>query len=537
MSKGIMVSIPEIVYVSYNPQRTVENYFSIILHKEYIKPEDVAPSKSIIIDTPTIYIRGFEQFFEKEKAISSAERFIQSLVLGDMKHTSDSDWKVEYQYNDGDRTLDILIKYMGDELSQNFAMKISSDSFVCSNKDTQNSITLTVDANEFSTLFGENPDDYISYTITTALYYAPCITKFTAGYDGITYSKSLFVNPSHANEVELSWSIAGNGRIEYLLSKNNHGISNGSSVVGSITDKVEESTDCTYTLKADNKMGFTDYSQIEMKITNWRRAGTVSGLFNDSDSFDPGKNSMRIFSYRNNYYCYRKATLYKSTDGCIWELASENTTPLTRDDTGRVACGLYDDEFYIMSGIPGSKLKITVCDFRDNKWKASSAHQNCASEDGSLAFSGKLHYYAQTTPLKVRLTGHESDSDWNKWNSLILDIHVNEGNKPICSDICFWKDMFYVVILRDDGYFYLYKCNEEIESPLLTGRMSKKDRIFLLPTINKLFIAAKGVLYDTHSEQTVDDFLPPAEGEPWLGSDDNSVFGVFPDKGFWIYKI
>ena len=62
-------------------------------------------------------------------------------------------------------------------------------------------------------------------------------------------------------------------------------------------------------------------------------------------------------------------------------------------------------------------------------------------------------------------------------------------------------------------------------------------RITMLKTINDLWIATDREIINC-SEATRDDLFYPVSSDgqrAWFGSDENNVFGIFPDKNLWVY--
>lgn len=541
MSKGIVVETPENVYVSYLADRTIENEFYFSLYKQYRSSTQAKSSReSAILYSPTIVISGFEKLIkikqetpqeQKEQLTAAAKHFVDNLSFGDMYATRAVDWTVKYNYDDETQGVSIILILADSDLPQDFTIKFANNHFVCNTADTHNDILLMVHTEGFDSVF-DDADDYRDYNVCIHVRYAPCIAKFTALYDGVTYQKCLAVNPTHCKEIELAWEIAGNGKIEHSLQKGDEYLPSAASV-NAISDTAERAV--RYTLRADNQMGFTDTAQIEVRITRWHKVGAVSGLPDQDKTVDPVRRTAQILFYHDMYYCYCGTSLYRSSDGCAWCKFSTNTEQPAGVDVPCLASGLYGDVFYAMGGTVGTRLKLTMYNFATGQWSYSSAYQNCISEDGSLAFSSCKSYYAQTATYGIRVSGHDASDDPIHWNRDNFAIETKE--KTVCSALCFWKDSFYSAAICDDDKLSFYKCSSEMEDAVFSVATEKSQQIFLLPTTNKLFIAVKNCLYDTACGAALEDLLTSVEGAVRLGSNQSSIFGIFPDDSFWTYTV
>lgn len=541
MSRGIVVEAPENIYLSYLADRTIENEFYFSLYKQYrSSPRAESSKKNAILYSPTIIISGFEKLIkikqetpqeQKEQLTAAAKHFVDSLSFGDMSATRAADWTVKYSYDDDTQGVSIVIILADSDLSQEFTIKFSSNHFVCNTVDTHNDILLKVHTEGFDAVF-DDADDYQDYHVNIHLRYAPCIAKFTALYDGVTYQKCLAVNPTHSKTVELAWEIAGNGKIEHSLQKGDKYLLAAASA-NVISDTVEQAV--RYTLRADNQKGFTDTAQIEVRMTRWQKVGAVSGLLDQTKTDDPARRTAQIIFYHGNYYCYQGTSLYQSSDGCAWTVFSTNTEQPADVEVPCLASELYGDVFYAMGGTVGGRLKLTMYDFTTGKWNYFSAYQNCISADGTLALSARKSYYAQTAAYGIRISGHDASDDPTHWNRESFSIDTEA--KTVCSALCFWKDSFYSAVICDDDKLFFYKCSSEMEDAVFSVDTEKSQQILLLPTTNKLFIAVKNHLYDTASGAALDDLLPSAENAILLGSNQSSIFGIFPDENFWIYTV
>lgn len=527
MSKGIIVEMPERLYISYSPDRTLENEFYFVIYKQY---RSQACQGTAILQSPFITINGFEQLVripqktkeEQDAQIEAAgRRFVGQLSV-------DPSWAAACHYDSATENLAVVLTCTEPDLAADFKVRIFTDNFICSLADTHQPVILTIHTEGFEELFGDT-EKYSDYQVCIHGAYAPCITEFKVRCGGVDYTDQVYVNPRFDNPLTFHWKIMGNGKLEHTLQKGDTYIK-----AASTADTIEDTVDAAvvYTLDADNLKGFTDWAQISVAITGWHKAGSVVGLPGDART---ARDIAGVARYGNAYYCYSSAVLYRSEDGCRWTEYSKNTEA-GEGKRPCTACRLCGDSLYIMAGNVGERLKIMRFHFADKQWEISPAYQNCVSADGHLAFSAKYSYYAQTAALGMVVSGHDDKSDWFQWNRINFDI-TPEGKRALYSDLCFWKDRFYAVILCDDEKFYFYECREETEEALFVCEAGGKGRISLLPTANRLFVAVNGRLYDTDTREAADSCFPPAgEGGCCLGSDQEGIFGIFGDGNFWIYK-
>lgn len=523
MSKGIIVEMPELLYISYREDRTVENEFYFMVYKQYAFGQS---RRGNILQSPLVTINGFEQLVaipqktneEQEAQIKeAARRLIDQLSV-------DPSWNASYCYDRDTGNLAIVLTCTEPNLSADFRVKIFTDNFICSHSDTHQPVVLTIHTEGFAELFGE--EEYSDYNVNMQAVYAPCITEFKACCGGTEYETQVYVNPAYDNPITLRWELTGNGRLEHTLQKNGRYIK-AAATVGRIEETVTESA--VYTLTVENQKGFADQDQIFVDITRWRKAGKAEGLGENLADI------VGIVKYENYYYCYQNAVLYQSADGCRWTEFSKNME-VSKEKFQCSACELHENHLYVMAGNAGKRLKIMRFSFKDKKWEVSSAYQNCISADGHLAFSQKYSYYAQTVVSGMTVSGHGSESDWIHWNQKNFTITTDEQN-ALYSDLCFWKDRFYAAILCEDEKFYLYECREDIEDALFVGDAGGVGRIHLLPTTNKLLIAVREQIFDAETKKPIGGYIPPAEeGNFCLGSDKTELFGIFSDENFWVCK-
>lgn len=527
MSKGILVEMPERVYVSYQAKQTLENEFYFTIYKEY---QGENRQNKEILTSPIVTISGFEQLLiipkkdkkeQEEQIREAAERFIQNLSVPSL-------WGADYVYDSDNVKLSIRLKCMDQELKSDFKIKAATNRMICNSSDTQKPVVLTVHTEGFEEIFGES-EKYQDYRTDIDVVYAPCITKFEAVYDNQTYSEQVYVNPDYQKMLTLSWEYVGNGRLEHTLRRADVYIKEASAV-SSIEEVVENSV--IYTLRVDNQKGFSDIAQIQVDVTGWRRIGKVTGLFTDPSVW---KEDVRLHCYKENYYCYRNEILYRSRDGCAWEECSKNTLSGQGEKPEVTATQIFGSMLYVMEGHTCERLRIMRYHFEDDRWEAARAHQNCISADGHLAFSSRKSFYAQTVGSGISVSGHDEECEWMYWNREHFQVDT-QGREAVNSDFCFRGKSFYAVILCSDGRFYLYECREEQEEALWSCDAEGADKMIFLPTVNHFFIATPKGLFDADKKQRVKDFFPPTDNGFWMGADREGVAGIFSDGSFWEYK-
>ena len=531
--KGIIVDMPKKVYVSYKPDRTVDNRFFFTVYKEKITSPDKhdrgEQDKDKILSSPTVTINHFERLLKvtQETADEQAKQFI-----GDFHLDESSLWSMDYTYNGKTGNLAIILKYAGTDLDEKFKVTLSTNDFICTCEDTHEDVILGIHTEGFNDIFGE--EEYSDYQVSLQAAYAPCITEFKITCGGVDYYDSLWFNPDHDKTFSLSWTIQGDGPLEHLLYKNGELI-RSASAEKTIDDTVTEKT--VYELRAvtTGQDQYKDIAQITVNITGWHKEGSVEGLPENGTQISCLSGIVR---YQNAYYCYKDAVLYRSDNGCKWTVCSTNVE-MSGKTYEVTACGCFGDILYVMVGNTGEgqKLRIIKYCFSDGKWENASAKQYCTSADGHLAFSQKYSLYSQSGGRYIVVRGYRNDSPDQSWNEEGYDITV-VGN-IVHSDICFWRDRFYVAAICEDKRFYVYEYRADIEDAILSGREEESDKvgeIRLLPTTNKLILAINGRLFDVMSQGVMEEYIPPVkDGNMCLGSDKEEIFGIFSDGNFWVY--
>lgn len=519
MNKGIIVEMPGKLYISYDSKRTLENEFYFIIYKEYRKTKKLA--KNILL-SPQIFIRGFGQLLkvpqktpeEQEAQLkAAAKQFLGNLSL-------EPGWSADYVYDRETENLAIVLACTEEDLPEDFKVKLFTDSFLCHYADTHEPVVLTIHTEGFAQLFGE--EDYMDYQISLQAVYAPCITEFKIRCGGDDYGNRLYVNPQYDNPVTLHWKIMGNGKLEHTLQKGNLYLPEAPAV-----DEIEDQVTCpvVYTLQAENRKGFSDMKQIEVKLTGWHKAGNVEGL---------PFGLAGIAKYRSSYFSYKHPVLYQSGDGCQWVEYSRNTE--TAQESFPVTnCGIFENKLYVMAGTVGGRLRVFAYDFAEKTWENTHAHQYCISENAHMAFSKEYHYYGQTQNQGMIVAGYNRMSTSRHWNECMFSITTEE--ESCYSDLCFWRDRFYAVILCKNKWFYVYECKEELEDAIFSYHVGEVAPIRLLPTTNRLFILVNGKMFDLVSRKELDEFVPSNDKAPiCLGSDKRGLYGIFSDKNFWVYQ-
>ena len=134
-------------------------------------------------------------------------------------------------------------------------------------------------------------------------------------------------------------------------------------------------------------------------------------------------------------------------------------------------------------------------------------------------------------------------NDFEGWGSSRY-INAPKNTKLIGAAMIFRVDRFYVSMLcEEEGdeqkrNVYLAENPEGTDEFIMKQPVSKStERITMLKTVNHLWIATDREVINC--DKTVCDslFYPPApnNGKAWLGSDENNIFGIFPDNNLWVY--
>lgn len=524
MGSRMDVEMPQYVYASYTNTDVVNNDFYFTIYRE---AEEIQRG-GILRPALEVRVGGFEKLMtdpqtppeqRKEQLKNAAEKLLDDL-------SSSEDWTKKYVYDEESGELSFVFASMTEAPSGYFTKEFFTDRFICFKNGSFESVLVHIQAWEYSP-GGEGTKVCDCYR-NIHIYYPPSITEFDITYAGEGGLKKAFVNPVYDDRITLAWKMQGNlGMICRLL----EGVKEIARPVDNGTLEITVREDADYTLEIRNHIGICVSKQVEVAVTGWHKEGKAEGIpLNTGD----GKEEIRLFPYRDSFYCYEGTSLYRSGDGLKWEVAAVNTDPGIKEHD-YVACGIQDDHFYVMTGKQEEFLHISRYCFSDKKWESAEVSQHGSSTEAHFAFSSKRGCLAETVLAGISVMECDCPADWREWNANVWNVFV-EGCDAVSSDFCFWKDSFYGVILCSDGCFHLYRCQPEIEEELYIQR-AEGEKIYLLPTVNQLLILAGGCFYDAMEKKKIkEECMPDMRKGGWIGSGGQKVFGIFADGCFWTYQ-
>ena len=524
MGSRMDVEMPQYVYASYTKTDVVNNDFYFTIYRESVEMQ----RSGILRPALEVRVGGFEKLMSdpqtppqkrEEQLRDAAEKLLQNL-------SSSEDWTKDYVYDEESGELSFVFACIAEVPSGYFTKKFFTDHFICYKNETFEAVLLHIQAWEYSP-GGERTKVCDCYR-NIHIYYPPSITEFDITYAGEEGLKKAFVNLIYDDKITLTWKMQGNlGMICRLL----EGVKEIACPVNDGTLEVTVQEDTDYTLEIRNHIGIYVSEQVEVVITGWHKEGKVEGIpLNTDDEAE----EIRLLQYQGSFYCYRDSSLYQSKNGLKWEVTAVNTDPgIKKPDYA--ACGIQNDYFYVMTGEQDDFLHISRYSFSHKKWESDWVSQHCCSAEAHFAFSTKRGCLAETVLAGISVMECGDPADWREWNTNVWDVFV-EGCDAVSSDFCFWKDAFYGVILCSDGSFRLYRCEPEIEEELYI-QPTEGEKIFLLPTVNKLLILAGGCLYDAIEKKRIkEECMPDMRKGGWIGSGGQNVFGIFADGCFWTYQ-
>lgn len=592
MTPCIILKIPEVCYISANPQKEMPCTFYFLVTYGFLPGDQVkllskegGGVRAVTGSTITI------QNFDKLLSVDKLDEFLKNL-----KKTGDKDWIIEKSKEN-----EIVITYAGDAPKQEFAFSASTEQFISDAK--QNDwVTLTVKVRDFDI------SDH-SYIVKTKVSYAPWAeaisfsknpvaigeqTEVSFQYQGDGVKIQLLQGGSACKEaispytatitkperftlevfnqlgikdrvqaeimvippeikafqadktfffqdkdepVTLSWEVYSASTIcmDYM--------DEGTKEIGTSPLEVHPKTKpgektVTYTLMAngydENGIVIEKSKKILLQRTYWKKGDLAKGYFAQEVYGNLPYNS-RIFTHDGQMYCYAHPDLYKSGDGITWESFSKNDKASAAFVC--VAADYNKGKVYVMGKEEGTVLCLSTYDFSGNQWIYEPAYQYCNSNMGAFCFSKNSETYVQVMEKGLTLHRRGDDGAWNAGNAVIC---TYGETKVVAGDHCFFKDREYAVMLCHDQRIYVYDCSKDMEEVLFRYDSGENSRfVCFIKTINNLYVMSANLLLDVKSQKPVDAFSPARDvtGRPWMGvNSDGRAFGLFPDKAIWTYE-
>lgn len=346
--------------------------------------------------------------------------------------------------------------------------------------------------------------------------------------------------------VELCWNGAADFTDVTELRKNGVSISDSFMINDSYrVKKITENSQ--YELVVTNSYRFPHRLAYEIYKTDWEKKNEEKGIFQTDIYGDPNFNS-QIFSCNGFLYAYLHPFLYKKDEKGEWKSLTENK--LYETDCSCHAAHIYEGTLYAAVSIKNSgRFSLCRYDMKNNKWQTDMGSVALPyTEEGVPIYCGfavsayEEYFYCVE---KGFISVCKYDKNFAGWASGGFYVNAPENTKLIGGGMIFRGNRLYMALLcaenRDTEKkdVYLYDCSECTEDWLMKSRVSKNaSRVIMLKTVNNLWAATDREIINC-DKITRDRLFYPVSADnqrAWFGSDENNVFGIFPDKNLWVYN-
>ncbi|MBD5115076.1 MAG: hypothetical protein HDT46_07710 [Ruminococcaceae bacterium] len=481
-------------------------------------------------EIPRVILRDFSRLVSKSD-FEGAE----------LSYSDDENWDCKWTETD-----DLIFSYSGDDPFKKGGEKISffwRNFYTLASSENKN-IKLTVEAYSVP-----GCGDGEQGTLSARLAFPAYIISFRPDNEkseGIVRSDSENRRcvVSAGGSVVLKWRGAADFTDKTVLKKNGIAVTGSFTVNDSYSVKnITESSD--YELSVTNAYRFPHSLTYGIDKTDWKKKGAENGIF-ETDIYSDKNFNSQIFSYQGTLYAYSHPCLYKKDESGSWESVSENKLYSNKNYSCH-ASYLHNGVLYCAGSIKDSEY-FSFCryDMSYDKWNTDEGCVNlpCLEKDAPICcgFAAssrqKYFYFADKGLISINHC-----NDFEGWGSSRY-INAPKNTKLIGAAMIFRVDRFYVSMLcEEEGNeqkrnVYLAENPEGTEEFIMKQPVSKStERITMLKTVNHLWIATDREVINC--DKTVCDslFYPPApnNGKAWLGSDENNIFGIFPDNNLWVY--
>lgn len=351
---------------------------------------------------------------------------------------------------------------------------------------------------------------------------------------------------SRNGSVEMYWNGAADLTDITELKKNGVSVSGSFMINDSYCEKkIKESS--RYELSVTNSYRFSHHLAYEICKTDWQKKTEEKGIFQTDIYGDPNFNS-QIFYYEDSLYAYLHPFLYKKNEKGEWNVFAENN--LYKDECSCHAAYLYGGTMYAALSVKDSgQFSICRYDMENKKWKTDigSIRLPYTEKDIPICCGFAVSKYDEYFYCveKDFVSVYVYDKDFLGWNGGNFFVNTPQNTKLIGGGMICRRNRFYAALLcsKNGGMekkdVYLYDCTECTEEWQMKISVSKDtDRIMMLKTVNNLWIATDREIINCDTVTCDGFFYPFSAGgkKAWFGSDENNVFGIFPDKNLWVYN-
>lgn len=351
---------------------------------------------------------------------------------------------------------------------------------------------------------------------------------------------------SRYGTVELCWNGAADFTDVTVLKKNGISISGSFMINGSYSVK-KISENSQYELEVINSYRFSHHLTYDICKTDWQKKTEEKEIFETDIYGDPNFNS-QIFSYKGSLYAYLHPSLYKKDENGEWKSLTKNK--LYGDSCSCHAAHLYDGTLYAAVSVKDSG-RFSMCryDMEKDKWQTDTGSVRLPYTEKGIpiccGFAVLKHDEYFYCVEKDFVSVYKYNKDFAGWNNGNFYVDAPENTGLIGGGMICRGNRFYIAMLCTENgdaekkNVYLYDCSEHNEEWLMKSRVSKDtSRIIMLKTINNLWIATDREIINC-DKITRDGLFYPVCAEnqrAWFGSDEDNVFGIFPDKNLWVYN-
>lgn len=507
---------------------TMLQNFSISL--ERIADVDVQPSQANGPgEVPCVILRGFSKITSKNN-FESAQLTYSSDENWSSRWLNDNDFGFFYSdetpFDKSRDTCKFMWKNFFTDISSPKQISLSVEAYLIPNcKDGVQSV-LSVELARPAYIISFQPDEEKS--------------------DGIvqndTAERKCVVSKN--GTVELRW----NGYADYTdvteLKKNGVSVT-GSFMINDSYSVKNITQDSKYELVVTNSYRFPHHLAYEIYKTDWQKKTEEKGIFQNNIYGDPNFNS-QIFSYNGSLYAYLHPFLYKKDEKGEWKSSAENK--LYGTDCSCHAAYLYEGTLYVAVSLSDSgQFSLCRYDMESNQWKEDMGSVRLPyTEEGAPIYCGFSvskydEYFYRIEKGYVSVCKYDKDS--TGWASGGFYVNAPENTALIGGGMIYRGDRFYIAMLCTENgnaekNVYLCECTEYNEDWQMKSRVSKDaSRVTMLKTVNNLWIATDREIINCDDKECDGLFYPssPDNQRAWFGSDENDVFGIFPDKNLWVY--
>ena len=395
-----------------------------------------------------------------------------------------------------------------------------------------------------------NCEDGVQSVLSAELAYPAYIISFQPNEeksDGIvqndTAERKCVVSKN--GTVELCWNGSADFTDVTELKKNGVSVS-GSFMINDSYSVKNITQDSKYELVVTNSYRFPHRLAYEIYKTDWQKKTGEKGIFQTDIYNDPNFNS-QIFSYNGSLYAYLHPFLYKKDEKGEWKNLAENK--LYGTDCSCHAAHLYEGTLYAAVSLSDSgQFSLCRYDMKNTRWQEDKGSVRLPyTEEGvpihcGFAVSKYDEYFYRVEKGYVWVCKY--DKYFAGWESGGFYVNAPENTALIGGGMIYRGDRFYIAMLctengnSENKNVYLCECTKYNEDWLMKSRVSKDaSRVTMLKTVNNLWIATDREIINCDDKKCDGLFYPasPDNQKAWFGSDENNVFGIFPDKNLWVY--